>query len=109
MVGTCGNGVNTWPVSLLRYYSAAFVSWRKYDLQTIDGKTRKLFTMHGCLHPKSNPAGTKRPEDVFLWSYFGRDLPDHNRTKIGRIRFLTYFGFVMSGMHLASGNIEKFL
>ena len=34
-----------------------------------------------------------------------RDVPDHNRTKIGRIRFLIYFG---SAMHLASGNIEKF-
>ena len=55
-----------------------------------------------------NPAGTQRPEDVPLWSYFGRDAPDHNRTKIGRIRFLTYCGSAMSGMHLASGNIEKF-
>ena len=31
----------------------------------------------------------------------------HNRTKLGRIRFLTYFGFTMSVMPLASGNIEK--
>ena len=37
-----------------------------------------------------------------------RDVPDHNRTKIGRIRFLIYFGSTMSGMHLASGNVEKF-
>ena len=54
------------------------------------------------------PTGTQRPEDVPLWSYFGRAILDHNRTKIGRIRFLTYFGFATSGMHLASGNIEKF-
>ena len=53
-----------------------------------------------------NPAGTRRPEDVPLWFYFGRDVPDHNRTKLGRIRFLTYFGFAMSVLHLASGNIE---
>ena len=45
-------GVNTWAVSLLRY-SAAFVSWRKSELQAIDRKTRKLFTIHGALHPKS--------------------------------------------------------
>ena len=36
--------VNTWAVSLLRY-SAAFVSWRKSELQAIDRKTRKLFTI----------------------------------------------------------------
>ena len=37
-------GVNTWAVSLLRY-SAAFVSWRKSELQGIDRKTRKLLTI----------------------------------------------------------------
>ena len=45
--------VNTWAVSLLRY-SAAFVSWRKSELQAIDRKTRKLFTIYGELHPKSD-------------------------------------------------------
>ena len=45
--------VNTWAVSLLRY-SAAFVSWRKSGLQAIDRKTRKLFTIYGALHPKSD-------------------------------------------------------
>ena len=46
-------GVNTWAVSLLRY-SAAFVSWRKSELQAIDRKTRKLFIIYGALHPKSD-------------------------------------------------------
>ena len=46
-------GVNTWAVSLLRY-SAAFVSWRKSELQAIERKTRKLFTIYGALHPKSD-------------------------------------------------------
>ena len=46
-------GINTWAVSLLRY-SAAFVSWRKSDLEAIDRKTRKLFTIYGALHPKSD-------------------------------------------------------
>ena len=46
-------GVNVWAVSLLRY-SAAFVSWRKSEPQAIDRKTRKLFTIHGSLHPKSD-------------------------------------------------------
>ena len=45
--------VNTWAVSLLRY-SAAFVSWRKSELQAIDRKTRKLFTIYGALHPNSD-------------------------------------------------------
>ena len=46
-------GVNAWVVSLLRY-SAAFVSWRKSELQAIDPKTRKLFTIYEELHPKSD-------------------------------------------------------
>ena len=54
------------------------------------------------------PSDMQRPEDFPLWSYFGRDVPGHIRTKIGRIKFLTYFGSAMSGMHLASENIEKF-
>ena len=51
--GNLVRGVNTWAVSLLRY-SAAFVSWRKSELQTIDKKTRKLFTIYGTLHRKSD-------------------------------------------------------
>ena len=46
-------GVNAWAVSLLRY-SAAFVSWRKSELQATDTKTRKLFTIYGALHHKSD-------------------------------------------------------
>ena len=46
-------GVNVWAVSLIRY-SAAFVSWRKSELQAIDRKTRKLLTMYGASHPKSD-------------------------------------------------------
>ena len=49
--GNLVRGVNTWAVSLLRY-SAAFVSWSKSELQAIDRKTRKLFTIYGALHPK---------------------------------------------------------
>ena len=51
--GNLVQGVNTWAVSFLRY-SAAFISWRKCELQDIDRKTRKLFTIYGGLHPKSD-------------------------------------------------------
>ena len=51
--GNLVHGVNTWAVSVLRY-SAAFVSWRKKELEAIDRKTRKLFTIYGALHPKSD-------------------------------------------------------
>ena len=51
--GNLVHGVNAWAVSLLRY-SAEFFSWRKSELQAIDRKTRKLFTIYGALHPKSN-------------------------------------------------------
>ena len=51
--GNLLRGVNTWAVCLLRH-SAAFVSWMKSELQAIDRKTRKLFTIYGALHPKSD-------------------------------------------------------
>ena len=51
--GNLVRGVNTRAVSILRY-SAAFISWRKSELQGIDRKTRKLFTIYGPLHPKSD-------------------------------------------------------
>ena len=51
--GNLVRGVNTLAVSVIRY-SAAFVSWRKSELQAIDIKTRKLFTIYGALHPKSD-------------------------------------------------------
>ena len=35
-------------------YSAVFISWKKCELQAIDRKTRKLYTIYGGLHPKSN-------------------------------------------------------
>ena len=46
-----GNLVHSWEVSFLRY-SAAFISWKKCELQAIERKTRKLFTIYGALHPK---------------------------------------------------------
>ena len=46
-------GVNTWAVYLLRY-SAAFVNWWKSELQAMDRKTRKLFTIYGATHSKSD-------------------------------------------------------
>ena len=51
--GDLVRGVNTWAVSLSRY-SATFASWRKRELQAIDRKTRKLFSIYGALHPKSD-------------------------------------------------------
>ena len=38
---------------------------------------------------------------------FGRGVPDRNRTKTGRIRFLTHFGSKMSDIHLKSENRVK--
>ena len=42
--GNLVRGVNTWAISLLRS-SAAFVGWRKNELQAM-----KLFTICGALH-----------------------------------------------------------
>ena len=51
--GNLVKAINTWAIPLLRY-SAAFLDWRKSELQDLDRKTRKLLTMHNGLHPKSN-------------------------------------------------------
>ena len=51
--GNFVQGINTCVVSLSRY-SAAFISWKKCELQTIDRKARKLFIIYGGLHPKSD-------------------------------------------------------
>ena len=51
--GNLDQGVNTWAVSLLRF-SGAFISWRKCELQAIERKTRKSFTIYGGLHLKSD-------------------------------------------------------
>ena len=51
--GNLVRGVNTWAVSLIRF-SAALMSWRKTELQAIDRKTRRLFTIYGALRPKSD-------------------------------------------------------
>ena len=39
---------------MLLRYSAAFVSWRKIELQAIDRKNGNLFTIYGALHPNSD-------------------------------------------------------
>ena len=49
--GNLVQGVKTCAVSLLRY-SAAVISWKKCELQAIDWKTKKFFTIYGRLHPK---------------------------------------------------------
>ena len=46
--------INTWAVSLMRH-SAGIVEWTiKADLDVTDRKTRKLMTMYGMLHLRSN-------------------------------------------------------
>ena len=51
--GNIVQGVNISAVLLLGY-SAVFIICRKCDFQAIDRKTRKLFTICGGLHPKSD-------------------------------------------------------
>ena len=46
-------GINTWAIALLRY-GAGILDWRKEELRSLDRKTRKLMTMFGALHPKSD-------------------------------------------------------
>ncbi|WP_175564860.1 hypothetical protein, partial [Escherichia coli] len=45
--------INTYALPVIRY-PAGIISWPKEDIEATDVKTRKLFTMHGGLHPKSS-------------------------------------------------------
>ena len=51
--GNMIKAVNTWAVSLVRY-AAGVVDWNQNELQAMDRKTRKLLTIYGGLHPKSD-------------------------------------------------------
>ena len=55
---TCKNkmtAINTFAIPVIRY-TAGVIQWRKEDLTSIDTGTRKLLTLHGAFHPKSNVA-----------------------------------------------------
>nr|XP_054752859.1 serine/threonine-protein phosphatase 6 regulatory ankyrin repeat subunit B-like [Lytechinus pictus] len=51
--GNMVKAVNTWAVALVRY-AAGTVERNKLELEHLDRKTKKLLTMHGMLHPKSD-------------------------------------------------------
>ena len=45
--------INTLAVALLRY-GASIIKWNKEKLQNMDRKSRKLLTLYGAFHPKSD-------------------------------------------------------
>ena len=45
--------VNTWVASVMRY-GAGILKWNTDELKSLDRRTRKVMTMHGALHPKSD-------------------------------------------------------
>ena len=51
--GNTITAVNTWAVPVIRY-SAGIVDWKREEAQALDRKTRKLFTIHRALHPRSD-------------------------------------------------------
>ena len=46
-------GMNSWAVGIVRY-GAGILDWTQEDLKQLDIKTRKILTMNGSLHPRSN-------------------------------------------------------
>ena len=48
-------GINVWAVGVVRY-SANIVYWTINELVNKDRRARKILTMHGCLHTRSNVA-----------------------------------------------------
>ena len=60
--GNTIKAINTWSVSLVRYV-AGIIEWNKEELQRMDRKTRKLLTMHGGFHPRSDVDRLYVPRD----------------------------------------------
>ena len=54
--------INTYAVPVIRY-SAGIVEWTKVEQQNLDRKTRKLFTLNGALHPRSDVDRLYIPRD----------------------------------------------
>ena len=46
-------GINAWAVGVVRY-SAGILDWNSEDVRRMVVKTRKILTMNGALHPRSN-------------------------------------------------------
>jgi len=51
--GNVITGINAWAIGVVRY-GAGVLDWTKEELRALDIKTRKLMTMTGCLHPRSD-------------------------------------------------------
>ena len=51
--GNVIKAINSWDASLLRY-NGRDCTWIKRELAELDRKSRKLLTIHGALHPRSN-------------------------------------------------------
>ena len=45
--------MNTWAVAVVRY-GAGILDWKDRELKCLDRETRKLMTMYGAFHPKSD-------------------------------------------------------
>ena len=45
--------VNNWAASVMRY-GAGTLKWNTDELKSLDRRTRKIITMNGALHPKSD-------------------------------------------------------
>ena len=45
--------INTWAVVVMRY-GAGIIKWTDNELRTLDRKTRKILTMYGAFHTKSD-------------------------------------------------------
>ena len=46
-------GINAWAIGIVRY-TAGVLDWTKGELSKVDVQTRKMLTMHGAFHRKSN-------------------------------------------------------
>ena len=45
--------INTWAVAIFKY-GAGIIQWKTSELKDLDRKSRKIMTMYGGLHPKSD-------------------------------------------------------
>ena len=106
----CFNCCKEFPVSLLRMHALSYKPSMEFGLELSScSEDDKIFNLDPFTTKSTGgiPAATQCLEDVPLWSYICRNVPDHFRTKIGRITYLNYFGTAISDKPLELGSRGK--
>ena len=82
--GNVIKAINTWAVATVRYGSGV-TNWTIEDLERMDRRTKKLLTIHGGFHPRSNVGRVYIPRNLGGRGLTGvRDCVEEEVLSIGK-------------------------